>query len=117
MEELRESRRSALIKRSLVVDGHKTSVSLENEFWDALNEIATVEKTNRSRLVRKIDGDRKNVNLSSAIRVFVFSYFLAQSRDLADTDRSNAISENRGEPRDMSAEDRVHKSNGKGATI
>jgi len=117
MEGLLKSRRSAVIKRSLVVDGHKTSVSLENEFWDALNEIAMRENTNRSRLVRRIDRDRKNINLSSAIRVFVFGYYLARSKDPAGTDASKAISKNLGEPRDISADDRVQKANGKDATI
>jgi len=75
MDQIKES---AVIKRSVVLDGHKTSVSLENEFWRALREIAAREKTNVSKLVGRIDRGRTNVNLSSCIRVFVFNYFRSQ---------------------------------------
>lgn len=71
--------KTAIIKRSIVLDGHKTSVSLENEFWDGLRDIAELQKTNLSSLVRLIDHDRKNGNLSSAIRVFVFNHFHARA--------------------------------------
>lgn len=67
--------KSAIIKRSVVLDGHKTSVSLENEFWEGLREIAGRQKANLSSLVRQIDRNRANGNLSSAIRVFVFNQF------------------------------------------
>ena len=66
---------TAVIKRSIVLDGHKTSVSLENEFWDGLREIAHRERTTVRTLVGRIDRDRSNFNLSSAIRVFVLNYF------------------------------------------
>jgi predicted DNA-binding ribbon-helix-helix protein len=66
---------TAVIKRSIVLDGHKTSVSLENEFWHGLREIAARENTSLSTLVGKIDRERYSCNLSSAIRVFVFNYF------------------------------------------
>ena len=66
---------TAVIKRSIVLDGSKTSVSLENEFWHGLREIAGRENTSLSALVGKIDHERKSCNLSSAIRVFVFNYF------------------------------------------
>ena len=67
--------KTAIIKRSIVLHGHKTSVSLENEFWEGLREIADRNRTNVSNLVRQIDEARKNGNLSSAIRVYVFSQF------------------------------------------
>lgn len=67
--------KSAIVKRSVVLDGHKTSVSLENEFWEGLREIAGSQNANLSSLVRQIDRNRVNGNLSSAIRVFVFSHF------------------------------------------
>ena len=66
---------TAVIKRSIVLDGHKTSVSLENEFWHGLREIAGRENTALSTLVGKIDRERNSCNLSSAIRVYVFNYF------------------------------------------
>ena len=67
--------KSAIAKRSVVLRGHKTSVSLESEFWDGLREIAELQKTTLSALLQQIDGDRHNANLSSAIRIFVFEYF------------------------------------------
>jgi len=79
MDQLLRSERSPIIKRSIVIDGHKTSMSLENEFWDALREIANREKTNLAKLVGRIDHERTNINLSSTIRVFVLNYF--RSRD------------------------------------
>ena len=70
---------TAVIKRSIVLDGHKTSVSLENEFWHGLREIAARENISLSTLVGKIDRERNSCNLSSAIRVHVFNYFRAGS--------------------------------------
>jgi len=69
---------SAVIKRSIVLDRHKTSVSLENEFWDALRKIASEENMTLSNLIGHIDHSRTSVNLSSAIRVFVLDHFRAK---------------------------------------
>jgi predicted DNA-binding ribbon-helix-helix protein len=69
--------KSAIVKRSVVLEGHKTSVSLENEFWEGLREIAEQQKSNLSSLVRQIDRERSKGNLSSAIRVFVLNHFHA----------------------------------------
>lgn len=66
------------IKRSIVNNGHKTSVSLESEFWDGLREIAPAQKTPLTKLVQHIDQRRDSGNLSSAIRVFVFNHMRAQ---------------------------------------
>lgn len=66
--------KSVVIKRSILINGRKTSVSLENEFWNALREIAGPEKFALATLVEQIDKERNNINLSSAIRVFVFTY-------------------------------------------
>ena len=67
--------RSHILKRSVVLNGSRTSVSLENKFWDALQEIARREKLTTSALVERIAGDRESDNLSSEIRVFVLDYF------------------------------------------
>ena len=67
--------KSVVIKRSILINGRKTSVSLENEFWDALHEIAEHENVAISALVEVINQGRDNINLSSAIRVFVFNHF------------------------------------------
>jgi predicted DNA-binding ribbon-helix-helix protein len=68
---------SLVIKRSIIIDGQKTSVSLENEFWDGLREIARRKNVALSTLVKQIDNGRTTNNLSSAIRVFVFNHFYA----------------------------------------
>ena len=62
------------IKRSIVRNGRKTSVSLEKEFWEGFREIANFQKTSLSTLVQQIDETRGDNNLSSAIRLFVFNY-------------------------------------------
>lgn len=66
---------SNLIKRSIVIRGHKTSISLENIFWDALKSIALERHQSISALVAKIEQDRESSNLSSATRVFVLHHF------------------------------------------
>jgi predicted DNA-binding ribbon-helix-helix protein len=71
--------RSAVIKRSIFLDGRKTSVSLENAFWNELKEIAYSRRVTVSGLVRGIEATRKQSNLSSAIRVFVLEHL--QNKD------------------------------------
>lgn len=66
--------RSQVTKRSLVVGGHKTSVSLEDTFWIELRSIARNLGVHLSQLVGSIDSERQHSNLSSAIRLFVFEY-------------------------------------------
>ena len=64
---------TAVLKRSVVLNGRKTSVSLENEFWDALHEIANSRKISMPTLLDEIEHSRNTINFSSAIRIFVFS--------------------------------------------
>lgn len=61
----------AIRKRSLTIAGHRTSVSLEEPFWEALARIAAERGMSVQALVGLIDGERGRSNLSSAIRVFV----------------------------------------------
>ena len=63
--------KSAIIKRSIVIDGHKTSVSLEDAFWSSLKNIARTEGVPVSKMVTEIDKTRQRGNLSCAIRLFV----------------------------------------------
>lgn len=70
--------KSAVIKRSIIISGHQTSVSLEDEFWHCLKQIGRGRKTTLSDLIGGIDTRRSHGNLSSAIRVFVLDYFRAQ---------------------------------------
>jgi predicted DNA-binding ribbon-helix-helix protein len=64
-----------VIKRSIVIAGHKTSVSLEDAFWKSLKEIATGRGTTISNLVTSIDVDRQQGNLSSCLRLFVLDFY------------------------------------------
>ena len=60
-----------ILKRSIAVAGHRTSVSLEAAFWEALREIAGARGVSVQRLVGEVDASRGSQNLSSALRVFV----------------------------------------------
>jgi predicted DNA-binding ribbon-helix-helix protein len=66
--------KSLIAKRSIVVAGHKTSVSLEEPFWKMLKEIAVCRNIALSDLVASIDQDHRQANLSSAIRLFVLEF-------------------------------------------
>ena len=66
---------SQVLKRSINIAGHKTSVSLEDAFWGALREIAATRKIRLSDLVSTIDNERQHGNLSSAIRLFILEYY------------------------------------------
>jgi len=71
--------KSAITKRSVVIGGHKTSVSLEEPFWSAVREIAGHQQMTVSSLLRQIDLERRNANLSSAIRVYVLENVRSQA--------------------------------------
>jgi predicted DNA-binding ribbon-helix-helix protein len=69
---------SLVLKRTVVLNGHKTSVSAETAFWDALREIAAAQGTTIGQLIATIDHERRerqHINLSSAIRLFVLDYY------------------------------------------
>ncbi len=71
--------KSAIVKRSVILNGHKTSISLENEFWLCLREIVDQKKVKLSVLLRQIDNERSHANLSSAVRVFVLNHMRSQA--------------------------------------
>jgi predicted DNA-binding ribbon-helix-helix protein len=73
--------KSQVAKRSIVVAGHKTSVSLEDAFWNGLKEIAGRRDITLSDLVAAIDSQRHHGNLSSAIRLFVLEFYRQQRID------------------------------------
>jgi predicted DNA-binding ribbon-helix-helix protein len=73
--------RSPVVKRSIVIGGHKTSVSLEDAFWKGLKEISTSRDLTLSKMVSVIDSERARDNLSSALRLFVLDYHRAQMAD------------------------------------
>jgi predicted DNA-binding ribbon-helix-helix protein len=62
-----------ITKRSVSIAGHRTSISLEEPFWEVLREIAEREKLSIQSLIGRIDAERGEQNLSSAIRVFVLT--------------------------------------------
>ncbi len=59
------------VKRSFSIRGHRTSISLEEPFWDALREAATRERLSLAALIARIDESRGNAGLSSAVRVWI----------------------------------------------
>ncbi len=71
--------KSPVVKRSIVVAGHKTSVSLEEAFWNGMKEISSQRDMTLSELVGEIDSNRQQGNLSSAIRLFVLDYFRSRA--------------------------------------
>ncbi len=64
---------SAIVKHSLAISGHRTSISLEHAFWESLKAIAAERGLSLAGLVASIDAERGQANLSSAIRVFVLN--------------------------------------------
>ena len=81
--------RSPLVKRSVVISGHKTSVSAEAAFWNSLKDIAASQGRGLSDLVADIDKTRQAGNLSSAIRLFVLAHF--QKRAVAATTEGDLV--------------------------
>jgi predicted DNA-binding ribbon-helix-helix protein len=68
--------RTTIIKRSIVIGGHKTSISLEDAFWRGLKDICEMRGVSLSAQVQAIDAERNGgSNLSSAVRLFVLDYF------------------------------------------
>jgi predicted DNA-binding ribbon-helix-helix protein len=77
--------KSSIVKHSVVIGGHKTSVSLEQPFWAAIRELAASRSMTISDLLREIDQGRSNANLSSAVRVFVLENFRRHAATLQVT--------------------------------
>jgi predicted DNA-binding ribbon-helix-helix protein len=75
--------KSPVVKRSIVVAGHKTSVSLEEAFWNGMKEISGLRNITLSELVGEIDSNRQQGNLSSAIRLFVLEHFRSRAGSAA----------------------------------
>ena len=82
--------KSPVVKRSIVVAGHKTSVSLEEAFWNGMKEISGLRNMTLSELVGEIDSNRQQGNLSSAIRLFVLDYFRTRAMPAARAGRTAA---------------------------
>jgi predicted DNA-binding ribbon-helix-helix protein len=76
--------KSLVVKRSIIVAGHKTSVSLEEPFWSGLKEIAAKRDATVSEVVATIDRERELANLSSAIRLFVLGFYRNRLAERSD---------------------------------
>lgn len=74
-EKSTSSRAFGVIKRSVVIRGRKTSLSLEDAFWSSLKDIADRRSTPLSALIGTIEQERTTANMSSAVRLFVLDYF------------------------------------------
>jgi predicted DNA-binding ribbon-helix-helix protein len=81
--------KSPVVKRSIVIAGHKTSVSLEDAFWKGLKEIATGRDMTLSEMVATIDTERQHGNLSSAIRLFVLDFYRTRRTEPKDDREPN----------------------------
>jgi len=95
--------KSPIVKRSIVISGRKTSVSLEEPFWSGMKEISRELSVTLSELVGVIDTDRRQGNLSSAIRLFVLDHFKARAARPEDEPAlrdSHALAESSAETRD-----------------
>ena len=83
--------KSPVVKRSIVLAGHKTSVSLEDAFWEGLKAIAKARRLTLRDLLNGVDTQREQGNLSSAIRLFVLNHYQAQAASHLTDSRSSAI--------------------------
>ena len=68
-----DPKRSRMKKRSVTLEGHRTSVSLEDPFWEVLSQAAAAQNTPLNRLILQIDSERQ-CNLSSALRLYVLEW-------------------------------------------
>jgi predicted DNA-binding ribbon-helix-helix protein len=70
------------VKRSFAIKGHRTSISMEAPFWEALQQVAALESSSVAGLVATIDASRGEAGLSSAVRVWVLDYFRSRALPL-----------------------------------
>jgi predicted DNA-binding ribbon-helix-helix protein len=71
---------TAIRKRSVMIDGHKTSVSLEDEFWESIKEIAAEREQPLTELINAVARGHEGSNLSSALRLFALNYYKERPR-------------------------------------
>jgi predicted DNA-binding ribbon-helix-helix protein len=81
--------KSLVAKRSIMIGNHKTSVTLEEAFWNGLKAIASDRNLTLSELATAIDAERPNANLSSAIRLFVLDHYRTMTGAAADARSSH----------------------------
>ena len=83
--------KSLVMKRSVVLAGHKTSVSVEDAFWNSLKKIAARRHLTLSALLSTIDSGRDHGNLSSAIRLFVLAFYRDQIEGVLKVHETAAV--------------------------
>ena len=83
---------STIVKRSVTIGGHRTSVSLEDAFWKALLDIARRRDVTISQLIESIDANRTQTNLSSAARLFVLAEYRDQITPPLEPKQTRALS-------------------------
>ena len=93
MRSARAVMKSLILKRSIMIAGKKTSVSLEDEFWQALKQIAAGLDMKMAELVHQIGQQREYGNLSSALRLFVLEHYLSRAKANRDNDNEVAQGE------------------------
>lgn len=74
------TKNNGILKKSVTISGHRTSITLEPEFWDALKHIAQSQKQSLNALVTHIDEKRLSRNLSSALRVYILQNYQEKNR-------------------------------------
>ncbi len=79
-----DNRKKRPVKRSVRIAGHSTSVSLEDEFWQALRAIARVRQLSLSALLTEVDRNRQGRSLASACRIYVLRYFQEKAGGIED---------------------------------
>ena len=79
--------KSLVLKQSVSIHGHNSSVTLEAAFWNALKKIAVAQNISANALISKIDSERDATNLSSAIRVYVLEHYRLAANASADPQR------------------------------
>jgi predicted DNA-binding ribbon-helix-helix protein len=73
--------KSLILKRAITINGRRTSISLEEAFWECLKDIAAHQHLSVPELVSKIASNRKRGNLSSAVRLFVLDHYQQRHHD------------------------------------
>ncbi len=73
--------RSGLVNHNIMIDGHRTSVRLEPQMWDALNEIARREGRKVYDICSEVDANRVQSTFSASLRVYILTYFRSGARD------------------------------------
>lgn len=101
---------STVIKRSIVIDRHKTSISIEDVFWNSLKEIARERGSTLSELVATIDEARSSgSNLSSAIRVFILEHYRARLESFENNQPASGAPSDLGSPAEPTEKDNFRR--------